>query len=242
MTEQLAGFPFWIVEFDEHGSLVDPQAADDVLTEITDEALTDLFVFIHGWNNSRRIALDRYEAFFTEVQKLVADSDLTHSREAKIGVIGVIWPSMRWADEDESAAVTDEGGAADFSPLPETNDAALVENLKLVFPRPEQQEALEELAVLMATRPDDPAELARFQTLMKTLVDATDAAEAPEDNGEASLIKDDPTAVYERLSTVAVRPPAEEDEGGAAGLLDDGLNRLWDGAKEALRGVTYWEM
>jgi hypothetical protein len=244
MSEQLAGFPFWIVEFDEHGSLVDQQAAGDVLTAISDEALTDLFVFTHGWNNSRTIALNRYRAFFTEVQTLVADADLTRGREAKIGVIGVIWPSMRWADEDESTAVVDddEGGAAAFSPVPETDDAALVENLKPVFPRPEQQEALEELAALMEARPEDPAELARFQTLMETLVEDDDAAETPEDNGEASLIVDDSTAVFERLATVAVRRPAEEEEGGAAGLLDDRLDRLWDGAKEALRGVTYWEM
>jgi hypothetical protein len=45
--------------------------------------------------------------------------------------------------------------------------------------------------------------------------------------------------VFERMAAVA--PPAEF-EGGAAGGLGDAFDRLWAGAKQALRQFTCYEI
>ena len=67
---------------------------------------------------------------------------------------------------------------------------------------------------------------------------ATSAAGAPEDNGEAAgLLGQDAIDVFQRFATLAPQRRA----GGAAGL-GDVFGRLWNGAKEALRVATYWQM
>lgn len=240
MPATLAGFPFWIVEFDERGDRVAPANERAFRRDVVDADLTDLFVFVHGWNNSRGTALDRYTRFFATVRDLLGDATLRQGREARIGVGGVLWPSIRWADEDADATAVGDGGAAGFAGAAAVGDAVLVEKLKQVFPRPDQQAALDELALLLEERPNDRDELARFQSLMKVLVRPGDAAAAPEDSGENVLVEEDAVTVFRRLSRNAAGSAGEG--GPAAGMLGDGLGKLWDGAKEALRAVTYWEM
>ncbi|MGH3665464.1 MAG: serine-threonine protein kinase, partial [Egibacteraceae bacterium] len=52
------------------------------------------------------------------------------------------------------------------------------------------------------------------------------------------LLAESPEAVFTRFAAEA---PGGDSAGGAAGL-GDFAGRLWDGAKEALRQLTYWQM
>jgi hypothetical protein len=106
-----------------------------------------------------------------------------------------------------------------------------------VFSGAGRAEALDELARLLEERPEDPAALARFQALMAELAGEPDAVPAGEDAGEVALLEDDPEEVFGRFADAVARP----GEGGAAGI-GDAVGRLWDGAKEALRQLTYFEM
>ncbi|MGH2354528.1 MAG: serine-threonine protein kinase [Chloroflexota bacterium] len=240
MPETVAGFPYWEVSFDEHGNLARSAEVDALLAEMPGQALTDLFIFSHGWQNDRPTARALYTGFFAEMRDVLDRPATPMLRQATIGTVGVIWPSKRWADEPLPAPP--RGGAASFRrPSPASaNDADLVLDLKTVFTAPEQQQALDELARLLADRPSDPQALDRFQDLMRTLAGDTAssmAVNAPEDNGEAAgLLQDRPTNVFNRFATVAPRRRA----GGAAGI-GDVFSRLWDGAKEALRQLTYWQ-
>ncbi|MFL6294728.1 MAG: serine-threonine protein kinase, partial [Actinomycetes bacterium] len=155
-----------------------------------------------------------------------------------------VWPSKRWADEPEPTAGADgapaaglgDGGAeAAGSPVP--SDPVLVEDLKDVFDGDERRAALDELARLLEERPEDPAALARFQTLMGELATDPDAGPAGEDQGELALLEDDPEEVFGRFADAV----PQTGEGGPAGL-GDAFGRLWNGAKEALRQLTYFEM
>src|SRR4029450_13487081 len=125
-------------------------------------------------------------------------------------------------------------GAPAAAPPP---DPVLVEDLKDVFEGAERQAALDELARLLEERPEDPAALARFQALMAELATDPDAGSPGEDQGELALLEDDPEAGSGRFADPAPQP----GEGGAAGLGDT-CGRLWGGAKEALRQLTYFEM
>jgi hypothetical protein len=233
MPADINGLPHWEVGFDEHGTPTRGDV-DILLAELPGQGLTDLLVFAHGWNNDRGQARRLYQRFFEQVPGLLAREA---GASARVGTLGVVWPSKRWADEPEPTGAG--GGAAGLSDAaaPPGGDAALVEDLKDVFSGSGRAEALDELARLLEERPEDPAALARFQALMAELAGENDAVPADEDAGEVALLEDDPEEVFGRFADAVARP----GEGGAAGI-GDAVGRLWDGAKEALRQLTYFEM
>ncbi|HEX8928350.1 MAG TPA: serine-threonine protein kinase [Actinomycetota bacterium] len=231
---EIAGLPYWEIAFDERGR---PNAADaDALTAgLPAQGVTDLMMFAHGWNNDRGQATTLYRRFFEQVPGL-----LPGGAAPGLGFAGVIWPSKRWADE--SIPGGGGGGAAGLAEAgPAPGDKALVADLADVFTAPEQRAALDELGELLATRPDDPAALARFQALMAELSREQDARQAGEDEGETALLTDEPQAVFGRFAQAVPAPAGAAGEGGAAGL-GSAFSRLWNGAKEALRQLTYFEM
>jgi hypothetical protein len=54
-------------------------------------------------------------------------------------------------------------------------------------------------------------------------------------------LRGDPFELFERFAEAAPADQSGGGEGGAAGL-GDRFARLWDGAKEALRAASYWQM
>jgi hypothetical protein len=235
MASEIAGQPHWEVGFDERGT-ANQGEVDTLLAELPGKNLTDLFVFSHGWNSDRRQAGRLYRLYFQQVPGLLARS----GSQARVGTLGVVWPSKRWADEPEPTATAVGGGAAglgDGPPAPPASDAALVEDLKDVFAGDDRAQVLDELARLLEERPDDPAALARFQSLMGELAGNEDAEAAGEDQGERALLEDDPEEVFGRFADAV----PQTGEGGAAGIGNP-FGRLWNGAKEALRQLTYFEM
>ncbi|HEV3014094.1 MAG TPA: serine-threonine protein kinase [Actinomycetota bacterium] len=225
----------WEVGFDEHGK-AGRGDVDKLLGELPGRDLTDLFVFAHGWNNDRGQARRLYDLWFGQVPGLLATDG---AQGVKAGWLGVVWPSKRWADEPEPTVAAEGGGAAGLGDGagPPPPDPVLVEDLKDVFEGDERRAALDELARLLEERPEDPAALARFQALMGELAGEPDAGPAGEDQGELALLEDDPEEVFGRFADAVPRT----GEGGAAGIGDT-FGRLWNGAKEALRQLTYFEM
>ncbi|MBA2528733.1 MAG: serine/threonine protein kinase [Euzebyales bacterium] len=228
MAGTVAGLRYAEVAFDAAGTAEQP-AADDLAGELAGSGVSDLFVFSHGWNNDRPFARGMYERFFTLTAGVLRDRGV---EAGKVGTVGVFWPSMRWADEDVPGA---RGGAA-AAGAP-ASDAELVASLHSVFDDPAQHAALNDLATLLATRPADQAALEEFGARMRDLAAAETGDTAPEDDGETALVTDPPADVFERFASAV---PARR-EGGAAGL-GDSFGRLWNGAKEALRQLTYWQM
>jgi hypothetical protein len=236
MAGDIAGRPHWEVGFDERGNPDQGEAAA-LLAELPGRDLTDLLVLSHGWNSDRRQARRLYQLYFQQVPGLLERA----GSPARVGTLGVVWPAKRWADEPEPTGELGGGGAAGLgegaAPAPPPADPDLVEDLKDVFPGDDQRRALDELARLLAERPEDPAALARFQTLMGELTATADDDPAGEDHGEMALLEDEPEEVFGRFADAV----PQTGEGGAAGL-GDAFGRLWKGAKEALRQLTYFEM
>jgi hypothetical protein len=238
MAGEIAGRPHWEVGFDERGNPDQGEVAA-LLAELPGQDLTDLLVFSHGWNSDRGQARRLYQLYVQQVPGLLAQG----GSQARVGTLGVVWPSKRWADEPEPTGDGGGGGGAaglgDAAPAPAASagDGTLVQDLKDVFKGDDRQATLDELARLLEERPEDPAALARFQTLMGELTADPDAEAAGEDQGEVALVTDDPEEVFGRFADAV----PETGEGGAAGLGDT-FGRLWKGAKEALRQLTYFEM
>jgi len=233
MTQQLAGFPYWELTFDEAGNLAPPDQGSTFPDEVGQAALTDLFVFAHGWNNDEHMAHTMYQMFYQLMRTLLDDAGLPKRGSPTIGTVGIIWPARLWADEFNP--VTQPGGAASLGAAP--SDADLVLDLKPLFPPPAQQAALDEMAQLLAEKSSDPAKVNRFHELMKTIASPPDGA--PEDNGEqAGLLDQDPIVVFRKFASIV---PASHWAGGAADLGNP-FNWIWNGAKQALRLASYWEM
>jgi hypothetical protein len=248
MTTTIAGLPFWQLTFDADGDQ-DAGERDRFRTEVRAGPVTDLIVFAHGWNNDRDIAMRLYERFFG----VLADQ-LPADRRAGVGLAGVLWPSQRWSDEpipDFAAPATGAGagGAASLTErepvvaAEETLDPDTLAELQKLFPA--AADALAEMAQLLGTPPSDQA-LARFHAL---LTEFSRRAGAAGDDGEGAgtavppMLLDGGPELFERyrdtLRGLGVR---FADGGGGEAGLGDALHGIWQGAKEALRQTTYWQM
>ncbi len=253
MTD-LAGLPFWQLTFDAEGD-ADAARAQAVIDEIQQRDVTDLVVFSHGWNNSQETARTLYDAWFTT---LAGQLDAARTdRPVQVGLVGVFWPSQRWSDEPipdfqaaarptaggDAAAVTSRQTATAGSP---EIDKETLAGLREMFPNGAGN--LDRMAELLAAEPSTAA-LAAFKKEMDAFAKAT---AVDEDDGESAqkgvaagtprMLDDDPRDLFDRyasqLRDSGVLP---DTDGGEAGL-GDRLRGLWQGAKEALRQLTYWQM
>ncbi|GGW49206.1 hypothetical protein GCM10010503_27560 [Streptomyces lucensis JCM 4490] len=220
--------PYWELTFDADGDVDGPER-DHLLAQVTDHGVRDLIVFAHGWNNDRSGATALYRRFLAPVPALAPG--------ARLGYVGVIWPSMRFSDEPipdlpRSVAAVEAAGAP-VPALDKDTRRALLEAF------PGRTTVVAELARLLDERPDRTDGLAEFGRLVRLLVDderrhgAADTEEE-EEGGPAVFALDPVTACGELAGALATL-----ESPGAAGF---GIPNPWDGAKELLRQATYYTM
>lgn len=109
MLTQYGGYPAFEVMYDTGGHLVDPSAETEAVTYFgtgDGRSATDIIIISHGWNNDISDARVLYHNFFNAFAT-VAPNTLPHRAW---GVIGLFWPSKKFAD---SSLIP--GGAAGLS-------------------------------------------------------------------------------------------------------------------------------
>ncbi|MGW1004583.1 serine-threonine protein kinase [Streptomyces sp. NPDC002520] len=219
--------PYWELTFDADGDVERPER-DQLLAQVTDRGVRDLIVFAHGWNNDRSGATALYRGFFAPVPGLAPT--------ARIGYVGVIWPSMRFCDEPipnfpRSVAAT-EAEEAPRPALDKDTRRALLEAF------PGRAAVLDRLARLLDEQPRGDEGLAEFGRLVRLLTETprTLAAKDTSRDGEPVVFRGDPTAVCEELTEalIGLNSPAAPAQFG--------LPNPWEGAKELLRQATYYTM
>ncbi|MFF7371526.1 serine-threonine protein kinase [Streptomyces tricolor] len=218
--------PYWELTFDADGDVAGP-ARDRLLAQVTDRGVRDLIVFAHGWNSDRSSATALYRRFFAPVPKLPP--------KARLGYVGVLWPSMRFSDEpipDFPRSVAAVEAAAEPRPaLDKDTRRALLETF------PGRTTVLDQLARMLDDRPDGVRGLAEFGRLVRLLLDADGpqgVADTDED-GEPAVFTGDPVAACEEFAGAL----AALDASGGAAL---GVPNPWEGAKELLRQAAYYRM
>ena len=254
MTE-IAGLPFWQLTFDAQGDM-DADAARTVGEEIQQQALSDLVVFSHGWNNSPATARRLYSAWFSTLA-----SQLDQARTeppVKVGLVGVFWPSQRWSDEPipdfEGTTRAPAGGAAAAAPVrptvlagPPAIDPMTVKELSELFPTGAQH--LDRMAELLSEEPT-PSSMSAFKAELDAFAKATavqdddgERASEADPAGEPRMLEDAAADLFERYASQLRESGVTFDDGGGgeAGLADKAKS-VWHGAKEALRQMTYWQM
>lgn len=217
MAGQLAGAPYWEVEFDRSGTVV---GDDGLRAELAGSGVRDLFVFTHGWNNSFRGARSLYRDLFT----LLA-GQVTPPQRPGLGLVGVLWPSLLFPED---------GPADDGTPAPPgpANGQQLSAALTPAFPGQEAQ--VQQLGALLDDRPQQPERLADFARLTQTLV-TTEPVGGPEDNAEQLLVAAPPTDALDAM------PGTPAGQGGDA-QAENVFQRRWRQARDLLRTASYYEM
>jgi hypothetical protein len=188
----IAGFPYWELEFNDNGRLAAPDHARRCITEVTKQKITDLFVFSHGWNNDHTLARELYRRFF-EVARRVLTARSGPAVGSGVGIVGVLWPSILFPDDQPIAPA---GGAAGVGDTARSDDP--IAELKKVFP--DQSMILDELGRLLDEQPESIDELRRFQAL---LVNLAPLSSTDEGNDNSGVLNEDPEKIFDELSALA---------------------------------------
>jgi hypothetical protein len=213
MATQIAGLNYYELDFNADGTL----SSDGGLPEaVQTGGIQDVFVLSHGWNTDVDSARSLYQAMFTLLAGMIP------GRLGTSIAVGIIWPSLLFPDDDPSTA----------KPVPSTGQQ-LAAALAPAFPA-EQQQNLETLGQLLDQQPQDAAKLQQFHALASGLV--TSPALAPEDAGQQATITGDTAAVFGNAAAMS-KTPSTDAEG-----IPNPFSSLWDGAKEVLRSLSYYEM
>ena len=260
VSTEIAGLPYWDLTFDADGD-ADPKQADAFSTGILDRGITDVIVFSHGWGATPQDSHRLYQGFFGllagQLQNLPAD------QHKVVGLAGVVWPARLWPDQPipdfpSQPLAGDHGGAASVaergpvSPATSdpTLDAATLTSLQELFPA--AAGPLATMASLLEKPPTQEAQAEFFQQMKKFSQLAGpggDDGERGPAGGKGSQVPgmlqgDDPAALFTLYRDKLMETGAPVSGGAGIGTagLGDALHGLWDGAKEALRQLTYYQM
>ncbi|MEU0600536.1 serine-threonine protein kinase [Streptomyces sp. NPDC006393] len=224
--------PYWELTFDADGDVDGPER-DRLLAGVTARGVRDLIVFAHGWNNDRSGATRLYSAFFAPVPRLAP--------AARIGYVGVVWPSMRFSDEP----IPDFPRPTVAGPVPRP---ALDKDTRhaLLETFPGRATVVDRLARILDQHPRDEEGLEEFGRLVRLLVEVvppgpqglfaadTEAEGVPQ--SEPGIFSRPTADVCAEFAQALARLEAPE------GRESFSLPNPWDGAKELLRQATYYAM
>ena len=247
-------YPYQELEFAKDGSPVHHEQADAVRA-LADQ-VTDVVVISHGWNNDMDEARVLYRNLFASMDA-VQQARGTGLGDRSIGVVGVLWPSKRFAD-----AELVPGGAAGIGDA----DPALADDLRAMagaFDAPGAEKVLARAATLAGRLEGSPKAQREYADLLRSLVsaDASEPADAPDE-----LFALDGPDLLDRLQTAMLSlslGPVPAAGGGAMGLggglavggggvagdgrggaagLGSALTHAWSKGRSLLNFITYYEM
>lgn len=212
MVTQIAGLSYYELDFAVDGTL----SSDGGLpAAVAAGGVRDVFMLSHGWNCGVDSARSLYQAMFTMLAQMIPDRISTSL------AVGLIWPSLLFPDDDPATA----------KPVPSTG-AQLAAALTPAFPQ--QAGNVAQLGTLLDTQPADATQLTNFHTLASGLV--TSPPLGPEDAGQQAAITGDTAAVFGMAAAMS-KTPVPSAEG-----LPNPFTALWNGAREVMRSMSYYEM
>jgi hypothetical protein len=243
--DTIAGFPYFKVEYTKDGDAFNPAQEQAVLQQLPGD-VTDLYVASHGWNNDMAEAQALYEKLFGFLA-----SELPHSPAAgrKFAVVGVFWPSKKFAEESLIAG----GGAASFDAgagrdVDEQLDAlaALLHRDRLpqketALPAdPDVEKARAAAAKLSDPEADHDAAQSEFVEAMRAILQRVGAPDASDkrDDGASFLMTAPASELFDALGAPPriVPPPSAEGEGGALGIGDGQIGGSEEGGGAGFGG------
>src|SRR5258708_3317252 len=232
-------FDYFEVEFTKDGEIAQRQQVDDLIHFLhATGTTTDLFVISHGWNNDMNDARQLYVNFFGILKTQLGTSKFANLNQRKFTVLGVLWPSKKFADQDliPGNATGDAGGAAGVGSTADVGQDDLLQKLDLFQDALGDPSAAPQFAEARSVVPElanFPSKQRRFVDLIRSVLPQTSEAVTVEDASPA-FFKLDAQDLINRLS----RPmPAElaQTSRSAAGLQTGKGSAPWLG--DVLSGI-----
>ncbi|MGV1009341.1 MAG: hypothetical protein ACOYBY_12130 [Dermatophilaceae bacterium] len=233
---------YWQLHFDENARASSPSPSD-IVQEVTASGASDLFVMSHGWGNSQQDA----DKLFATMFPLIASAATV---PASARYLGIYWPSL-WFPDPPAAEVAASSPGYAAKPEPGLVDAALTgkaitEKLAASVPEADRDRVARMGALVdegldaVAKGEDRQAQQRRLEEFHGLLTSVFAAAtSAVEDSGESALLSSaDPQRDYQDLARTM---GSAADLGDVQGLGDLFTN-VWNGAKDALRVASYFQM
>jgi hypothetical protein len=194
--------PYAAVEFTTDGQPNPDQVTAAVAAARSAQA-TDVLLIAHGWNND----IDGATRMFERLTDNLADQLAAAPAGRRVAVTGVLWPSIRWADEDEVA-----GGGASAGDA----ERRLHDNVDEAVEDPAVASELHAAADRLAADPDDGR--AAFLAALRRLLPDPDPSS--EDPVPGPLADGDPDTVFAAAEEALAG--LEEDEEAVVGEPDEG--------------------
>ncbi|HEX5858474.1 MAG TPA: hypothetical protein VFY91_10250 [Microbacterium sp.] len=233
--------PYTSVSIDKKGAFADPAELTELDRLLGDKRPTDVIVLSHGWNSSPGQARDLYERLIDSIAAV--RGEVSGARSRRFVVVGVIWPSIQWAPDENDGAGASAGGPAD----------ALAD---LVTQRIESPTIRRRLLALIPRLDADPAARAEFLTQLRKSVPARVLKDTTED-GDAPPTRfatGDPDDVFSVVKGTPRRRGSGTTTGGAAsvggtgGITESGggagfsLGGFFDAARNLVNITTFYTM
>lgn len=242
----VSNIPVFEIEFDQKGKAFKPSQIEELTAHIGGGAVTDLFLFAHGWNNDMADARDLYTRFFTEVGTLLSDGAPAALKQRKFVGAVTLWPSKRFTDKD----LIPGGGAA---ALESQEMAAVRARLKELTREPTRlgksspvsaakQKKIARATALLKTIETNPKAQDDFVRIIRSLL-SDRAAHSDDGTSEFFKVKEQTLLQGLRLPVMPSAPVGGGGaaSGGAAGLSDIGES-VASGLRRLLNMTTYYQM
>jgi hypothetical protein len=246
---ELAGFPYFEVQFTKQGEPFDHRETETVLAAVGGGTIDELFVFAHGWNNDIAEARSLYRAFFNEVRRTVDAGRAPRVAGRRITALGVLWPAKRFADED----LIPGGGASLGGGIDHRAVGRQLDDLKGTFDQPDEA-VLEQAKQLVPDLERSPHAQREFVNLIRSVLPRP---EDPTDDA-SDLFFNLPGDEVLRLLEPPILPGGGPGGGGGAlgiGLMEEagatpggavGIGDFFSGitaaARRLLNYATYYQM
>ncbi|MBD2767269.1 hypothetical protein IC235_05130 [Hymenobacter sp. BT664] len=244
----LQNFPYFPIEFTKEGQVFNPAQVEALVTGLKPTAATDLLVLSHGWNNDMQDAQSLYEAFLGAFRQVLDGPVRQAFTQRKFAVLGVLWPSKKFADSQ----LIPSGAASASAPISNALLTAALDHLRGTFDAPGADQALEQARALVPSLEDSPKAQEKFAELLRSVLPATEAS--PDVDASAAFR----TLPGQELMTRLAKPfpatllPQAQTHGPAAGLgpgfvgQGAGLAQFFGGIKAGalnlLNYTTYYQM
>ncbi|MDW5323666.1 hypothetical protein [Plantactinospora sp. KLBMP9567] len=198
-------FPYAEVEIRSTGAIHDDAQRRAAVELVASSGATDVLVLCHGWNNDIPQARRLYQRLTDSLAAVRPAVPGAASRT--LAVVGALWPSIRWSDEDEVAgggvAVGDEAAALIGAITTRVEDPGRAALLTRLVPRlTDSAEARQQF--LDALREQIPAQ------------PSPGVAEVDEDPPPAALLHGDAETVFQAVGGPEIDFGLPERVGGAA--------------------------
>ncbi|MEO8284605.1 MAG: hypothetical protein ABI568_14595, partial [Pseudarthrobacter sp.] len=163
---EISGFPYYEAEFTKEGTAANAAEVAALGQPLAAGEATDLVVLSHGWNNDMDEARRLYEAFTSRMRAVLDTGKVPAAAQRKIAVLGVLWPSKKFAEKDLIP-----GGAAGLEgPFPDTLLAGQIDDLAGVFSSPKAEVNLALARTLVPKLEDSPKARAEFADLIRSIL------------------------------------------------------------------------